>query len=233
MGLYEKMYKVMEESEGIEKNMSVGFGSNSYKAVSEASVLNAVKPLLKKHRLILFPVEQEVIDRYDTFTTQKGESSRLMTQIKSKYKIVDIDTGESEILETVGNGVDTQDKASGKALTYGYKALLQKTFMLFSGEDTDNEHSDAITDRNAYSKKEAPKQEWKESLNIPEEWKDKVIEPELISEAQAKRLYAISKGKTDQAKAIMLKYGFGSSKAITKDVYGKICEEVEKINAEQ
>ena len=49
MGLYEKMFKVMEESEGIEKNMTVGFGSNSYKAVSEASVLNAIKPLLKKH----------------------------------------------------------------------------------------------------------------------------------------------------------------------------------------
>ena len=41
--------------------------------------------------------------------------------LHAKYKIVDIDSGEFEILETVGYGVDSQDKASGKAMTYAYK----------------------------------------------------------------------------------------------------------------
>lgn len=141
----------MSESGAIEKNMTVGFGQNSYKAVSEAAILNEIKPLLKKYGLILFPVNIVANESKETFTTAKGESVRLMTQITATYKIVDIDTGESELLMTVGNGVDTQDKASGKGLTYGYKALLQKTFMLFSGEDSDSEHSDDITKRNTKS----------------------------------------------------------------------------------
>jgi hypothetical protein len=145
MSLYEKMYQIMCESEALEKSMTVGFGSNSYKAIGEASVLNGVKPLLKKYKLILFPVKASIQEHVDSFPNSKGEtSSRLMSQVTAQYKIVDIESGESELLETVGNGSDPQDKGSGKAWTYAYKALLQKTFMLFSGEDTDNEHSDDI-----------------------------------------------------------------------------------------
>ena len=148
MSIYKKIHAVMSETGGIDKSMTVGYGTNAYKAVSEADVLNEIKPLLKKHGLVLFPTNVEVTERYDTFNTKNGESNRLMTQVVATYKLVDIDTGEFETLMTVGNGVDTQDKASGKAMTYAHKVLLQKTFMLFSGEDTDNEPSDDITAKN-------------------------------------------------------------------------------------
>lgn len=147
MSLYTKMLAVMSETEGLSKDMSVGYGNNSYRAVSESAVLNVIKPLLKKHGLVIFPIKIEAENWKDEFTTKNGDSTRLITQVKATYKIVDTETGESETLETVGHGVDTQDKASGKAMTYAYKALLQKTFCMFSGEDTDNEHSDAITER--------------------------------------------------------------------------------------
>lgn len=54
----------------------------------------------------------------------------------------------------------------------------------------------------------------------------------LISEAQAKRLYAISKGakKTDeQMKAIMAEYGYASSKEIKKEHYEDICKRAEEV----
>jgi hypothetical protein len=148
MGLYEKIYNVMCESEALEKSMVVGSGSFSYKAISEAAVLNAIKPLLKKHKLIIIPVSADIKELVDSFETAKGNTTRLMTQISATYKIIDIETGESEILATVGNGADTQDTGSGKAWTYAYKALIQKTFCLFSGEDTDNEHSNDMSDKN-------------------------------------------------------------------------------------
>lgn len=172
IGLYQKMHRVMCETEGIEKNLTVGFGGSAYKAVGEASVLNAVKPLLKKHGLVLMPVGIDHEERIDSFLTAKGETSRVMTQIKAKYKIVDIDTGEYEILETIGNGVDTQDKASGKAMTYGYKVLLQKTFMLFSGEDTDNEHSDEITDKQTFVKQPTQTKETKSAKPMKTQLRD-------------------------------------------------------------
>ena len=169
MGLYEKIYKVMEESTALEKKMDVGSGSYQYKAISEASVLNLVKPLLKKHKLILIPIEVEVNEIED----------RKMTQLKAKYKIIDVETGESEILATVGNGSDSQDKGSGKAWTYAYKVLLQKTFMLFSGEDTDNEHSDDIAKRNA--KAEAEEKEMKASVK-------QVTLQDLLTLAESKKV---------------------------------------------
>lgn len=54
----------------------------------------------------------------------------------------------------------------------------------------------------------------------------------LISEAQQKRLYAISKGakKTDeQMKAIMAEYGYASSKEIKKEHYEDICKRAEEV----
>lgn len=143
--LYKKMHAVMSETKSLERDKEVGYGRNAYKAISESNVLNEIKPLFKKHGLIIFPISVDVVDRVDTFITKDGESSRLMTQVIPKWKIVDVESGESEVITSIGNGVDTQDKASGKAMTYALKVALQKTFMLFSGEDSDNDFSDDIT----------------------------------------------------------------------------------------
>jgi len=147
--LYQKMYLVMCDTEAIEKNMVIGSGKNSYKAVSEAAMLNLVKPLLKKHKLIVFPVEGDIKDNVMTWqkTGYDGITKtdlRAITELKVFYKIVDVESGESEMLVGFGNGADPQDKGAGKASTYSFKNMLSKTFMLFSGEDTDNTHSDDI-----------------------------------------------------------------------------------------
>ena len=147
--LYQKIYNVMCDSEAVEKNMMIGSGKNSYKAVSEAAMLNLVKPLLKKHKLIVFPIEGEIKDNVMTwqktgFDGLVKNDLRAITELKVLYKIVDIESGEFEILVGFGNGADPQDKGAGKASTYSFKNMLSKTFMLFSGEDTDNTHSDDI-----------------------------------------------------------------------------------------
>lgn len=145
INLYKKMHMVMIESESLDKTMTVGTGKNSYSAISEKAVLNVIKPLLKKHGLLLFPVTAEITEHFSEYTDSYGKNKvKSMSQVLATYKIVDIDTGEFEMLATVGNGSDTQDKGSGKAWTYAYKGVLQKTFCLFSGEDTDNTHSDDI-----------------------------------------------------------------------------------------
>lgn len=131
-----KIFNVMKDAEHLKKDMDVG---GKYKAVSEFNVLSTVKDLLVREKLILVPIDAEV------------EQIDKMTQIKARYKLIDVETGEFEILSTVGNGADTQDKGSGKAWTYAYKALLQKTFCLFSGEDTDNTHSDNIKEHDIKS----------------------------------------------------------------------------------
>lgn len=161
MGLYEKIYNVMNDSAGLEKNLTVGSGANSYKAVGEKEVLNMLKPLFKKYKLIVFPVNGDISEQnnyYDTtFNGETTTKARNVTQLKVQFKIVDVETGESEMLVGFGNGADSQDKGSGKAFTYAFKTALSKTFMLFSGEDTDNEHSDDITQKGTTTKS-TPKQ---------------------------------------------------------------------------
>lgn len=183
MSLYQKMYNVMTESEGLEKDLVVGSGNNSYRAIGEKEVLNMLKPLFKKHKLIVFPIDGDISEENSVFdTSYKGEvttKTRNVTQLKVKFKIVDVENGESEILVGFGNGADSQDKGSGKAFTYAFKTMLNKTFMLFSGEDTDNTHSD----------------------DIGHNFTPNVTKANL-SEAQVKRLYAIAGKKGYSAESV-------------------------------
>jgi len=218
MGLYEKMYNVMCETKELEKKLEVGTGNNKYNAIGEAEVLNMIKPLFKKYKLIIFPVDGDITENNSTFESEyNGKTTtktRNVTQLKVKFKIVDVETGESDYLMSFGNGADSQDKGSGKAFTYAFKAVLSKSFMLFSGEDTDNEHNDDI------GNPEKPKQDHKPTKN---ENKGNYTK---ISDAQAKRLFALAKGNQDIVKSVIEKYLYHSTKDISTHDYNLISSEI-------
>ena len=221
MSLYEKMYNVMNDSEAIEKSMEVDTGKNAYKAVSEAAILNMVKPLFKKYKLIIFPVSGEIKDHCMTWdkTDYDGKTAqtlRAMTELKVTYRIMDIESKEYQDVIGFGNGADSQDKGAGKAFTYSLKNALSKTFMLFSGEDTDNTHSDDI---GGYAPPKAtqkpPQQE----------------NSELISKPQANRIFALSGGNADICKEVLKTFGYTKSEEIQKKHYEAICKAVQEVAA--
>ena len=47
--IYKKMSAITAELTAVAKNLNVGIGQSAYKAVGEADVLAAVKPLEEKH----------------------------------------------------------------------------------------------------------------------------------------------------------------------------------------
>lgn len=146
MGLNQKLYDIMCETESLEKDLVVGKGTKGeYKAVGEATVLNMVKPLFKKYKIICLPKDGTIQEHTTSFNQYGKESFRAVTQLKTYFTLIDIESGEERDIVGFGNGADSQDKGSGKAFTYAYKTALQKAFCLFSGEDTDNTHSDEIT----------------------------------------------------------------------------------------
>ena len=68
------------------------------------------------------------------------------------------------------------------------------------------------------------------TTNTHNKEQNKASNGDIISEAQVKRLFVLAKGKdTDKVKGIVDKYGFKTSKDITKDKYNSICEEIEKL----
>ena len=215
--LYKKIHAVMCESEGIEKNMEVGFGANKYKAVSESSVLNEIKPLLKKHNLIIIPEIVEESKEFQEATRKDGSVViNVFTTVTVTWRIADVDSGENRTLQSIGYGVDTQDKGSGKAMTYAYKMLLQKTFCLFSGEDTDNTHSSELVKR---------------IIATEAELKKDTSTERKPSEPQIKRLYTIAKSRgfsEAQIKtAIIKELGKQSAKDLTVAEYDHLIKRIE------
>ena len=148
MNIYEKMSLITEEIRVIEKGLVVSISkTNSYKAVSERDVLDGVKPIEKKYRVYSYPAKREVIDRdalvkESEYNGNITKTNTLFMRIETTYRFVNIDN-PSEFIETTvyGDGLDTGDKAPGKAMTYADKYALMKAYKLSTGDDPDKDAS--------------------------------------------------------------------------------------------
>lgn len=140
MNIYEKMSLITAEISAVAKNLEVGFGQSKYKAVGEADVLAAVKPIERKHGVYSYPVERDVVDSGFMTNVQRDgtEKKQLFMRLRTVYRFVNIEKPEEFIdIATYGDGVDSQDKAPGKAMTYADKYALLKAYKIITGDDPD------------------------------------------------------------------------------------------------
>ena len=126
--------------------------------------------------------------------TDKSVNQR--ADVHTRYRIQNIDDVSDYIeVESNGSGVDTQDKAVGKAMTYAYKYMLLRTFAIPTGEDPDK-ISSAETD-------------YKMKTEIDGE--------KLISKTQAQALNTSIENaniKDDIVELILGQYGYSSTSEI-------------------
>jgi len=136
--------------------MQVGSGSYAYKAVSDLQVTKKVKEAEQKHGIVSIPVSQK-IESFEPIKTQtkNGEKITYSMLIKMTLRIFDVETGESIEIETFGHGVDSGDKAPGKASTYARKYGLLNAYKIATGEDPDAEKSKDLETTPQPSEKEA------------------------------------------------------------------------------
>lgn len=146
MNIYEKICAITHEASNVAKGMEVKLPNGSYKAVSEGDVLNAIKPLLDKYKVIILPIHRQILNSpYLTYHVENKEKYTFYARVKTEYKIVNVEEPNDFITtESYGDGVDAMDKSVGKAITYCDKYNLLKLFMLITGEDADNEASHEI-----------------------------------------------------------------------------------------
>ena len=196
--LFEAVIKVMQEVDGIEKGATVGKGNNAYKGVSDKDVKRAYKEAMSRNGLVILPIDIEEnvrVDRWESEEVWNGQKQikqkqQIMVEVKTKYLLGHI-SGESIELKGYGHGIDTQDKAAGKATTYALKNCLLYSFLNPTGDidDTDTIHSDDIVVLKTNAKVE------KEWLNQgTEQWKEAVkfiVGGGTISKIKSK--YRISK----------------------------------------
>ena len=167
MNIFEKMSAITAELGVVAKNLEVQTTKNSsYKAVSERDILDAVKPVEEKYGVYSYPAQREVLESnlLETESEYQGKVTRkttFMTRIKTVYRFVNTEKPDEYIeTTTFAEGIDTQDKGSGKAMTYGDKYALMKAYKISTGEDPDQ----TASEEKRYAKKTSPDMEaWKPS----------------------------------------------------------------------
>jgi len=143
MNIYERLSAISEQIERVAKNLKVSVGSGSYKAVSEADVITAVKPLEASYGVYSYPFSRRIVESGELET--KNGNKNLFLRIETVYRFVNIDKPEEFVdVYTYGDGVDSQDKAPGKAMTYADKYALLKAYKIQTGDDPDANGSEEL-----------------------------------------------------------------------------------------
>ena len=150
--IFQRLSAITLELSTVAKNLEVGVGKSQYKAVGEADVLRAVKPLEAKHGVYSYPYSRRIIESgtienetIDYQTKEKIVRKSLFERIETIYRFVNVDNPAEYIdITTYGDGIDTQDKSVGKAMTYGDKYALLKAYKIITGDDPDAKPSEAL-----------------------------------------------------------------------------------------
>lgn len=203
MNIYESITKIMEEVPAIGKdkvNKQQGF---KFRGIDD--VMNALQPLLAKNKVFIVPeiLEQTREER----TTSKG-GNLIYSICKIKYKFYAEDGSNIEAI-TIGEGMDSGDKATNKAMAIAMKYALFQVFCIPTEEMKDLDG-------------ETPDESKKKQDNQNEEIMEGSLE-ELVTEQQARTVYAIMKQKgLDIEKQLQQNYGISNTKDLTKRQYASI-----------
>jgi len=147
--IYEKMFDVQHE---VHRILKLGENENqgNFKYVYERDVIAEVKPILKKHKLLLLPIK--VINSELTEDHKKVKLDMEITLLNVE------NIKESYTTPWSMNAADKADKATTKALTMALKFYLLKTFMVETAEpDPDGENGAEEKEKKGSKKQSKPK----------------------------------------------------------------------------
>lgn len=200
--IYGAICKIIEEMNPIskdKKNQQQGF---AYRGIDD--VMNTLKPLLAKHKVFVTPEIME--QRREERQTSKG-GNLIYSICTMKYTFY-TDDGSHVSAVVIGEGMDSGDKATNKAMSIAFKYACFQVFCIPTDEMKD---PDAET---------------------PDESKPV---KKTLTQNQIKRLYAIAhKANIDNDTVVeQVKKKFGCMPCeLTKDQYDAVCTGYEKIGSQ-
>jgi hypothetical protein len=125
--ILQRINAAMQEVDYVQKEKKQGM---NYSIVSHDAVTAKVRPILVKHGIVYYPAALNV--------AQDGNR----TQVQMSVKFCNIDNPDDFIhVESLGYGIDPQDKGPGKAISYAVKYALLKCLGLETGDDPDLDQS--------------------------------------------------------------------------------------------
>ena len=144
MNIYESITKIMEEVPSIGKNQRNKTQGFMYRGIDD--VMNALQPLLAKNKVFIVP---EILEqtREERISSKGGNLIYSICKIKYKFYAED---GSSVEAITIGEGLDSGDKATNKAMAIAMKYALFQVFCIPTDEmkDPDSETPEQSTKKN-------------------------------------------------------------------------------------
>jgi len=127
--IYQRIISVMKGVRYVQKEDRKV--NNQYTFVSHDAVVAAIRPHLEEHGLAVIP----------TVLKSKQDGNRTVMMVR--VTLVNSDNPEETVsTDSVGYGIDPQDKGPGKAYSYAYKNALLKLFVLETGDDPERDNID-------------------------------------------------------------------------------------------
>lgn len=133
-GLWKKIHSVQTKAGYVQKDTVAKMGSSDKKVASIEAVLDIYLPLCGEHGLTVVPVDIEIVSR-EYKQGKYNVDFHILCMLK--YRVVDVETGEFHEFKILSYGLDSQDKATGKMLTYGLKYAYAQLFSSRKGDDPD------------------------------------------------------------------------------------------------
>jgi len=128
----------------LEKDLTVGTGQSSYKAISDRQVKESVRKAMQNHGLALVPHTVEAKTERRSYEVSYGQKTSMKNEVWVEYESTYMlmhESGQWKIIPGFGHGIDSQDKAAGKASTYALKYAMINIFQIPVGDDLDPDNS--------------------------------------------------------------------------------------------
>lgn len=132
--IYGQMIKVMADVDPIAKDKQ----GHGYKFRGIDDVYAALQAILAKHGV--FTTSEILSDRSEERTSKQGNAT-IYRVLKIRYTFW-ADDGSSVTSEVMGEGMDTSDKASNKAMSVAHKYALLQAFSIPTVDPKDPENED-------------------------------------------------------------------------------------------
>lgn len=222
-----RLLAVMGEVGYIQKEGKTQSGP-SFKYVRHDDVVAALRPALVKHGVAFMSGIDETSVGCEQVGITKSGAARYKTTLVLRLTFVNADNPEEAYsVSFPGEGVDTDDKGSGKALSYALKNGLLKMFLIESGDEADVEQAGPPAINTA-----ARADQQREQAATPAA---DIINNGGITRTQAEQLHAaiFSKGRTDAAVLTILgEHGIGDGVrfgSIPADKFAHVLDQLSKL----
>lgn len=188
--IYTAINNIMSEIGAISKDKKNATQGFMYRGIDD--VMNALQPLLSKYKVFIVP---EVLEQIREERTSNKGAALIYSICKMKYTFY-ADDGTSVSAIVIGEGMDSGDKATNKAMAIAMKYACFQVFCI-------------------------PTEEMKD----PDAESHEVSSQNELTDEQVKKLFDIAKKKGYDAKKVkeilLKKFKVTEAKKLTKEQYDK------------